>query len=106
MGAAAETGLTATELEAVEVETKYAGLAIRQARTQANIQSKHSRRLPADLDYQSIATLSKESREKLAKVLRHACRQRCTLRCWLVLFVRGPSLLTNSVGTSGKYIML
>ena len=63
-----DAGLHATEKEAVEIELKYSGLAERQRRMQAQVVSKHSRRLPSELDYNAINTLSKEAREKLSRV--------------------------------------
>lgn len=38
-----------------------------QAKQLASVAAKHARRLPDDLDYRSIQTLSMEAREKLAK---------------------------------------
>jgi tRNA uridine 5-carboxymethylaminomethyl modification enzyme len=62
------SNLTNADKEAVEIELKYAGFIRRQEKQLASVASKHSRRIPDDLDYHSIATLSKEAREKLAKV--------------------------------------
>lgn len=68
LGAAPDSGLNAIEKEAVEIELKYAGLAARQEKAQAQIAAKHSRRIPEGLDYHTISTLSKEAREKLTRV--------------------------------------
>jgi tRNA uridine 5-carboxymethylaminomethyl modification enzyme len=43
------------------------GFIERQQRQLEQVASKHSRALPDDLDYGSISTMSKESREKLTK---------------------------------------
>jgi len=60
--------LAAAESEGAEIEIKYAGYIQRQHNQIAQIARQEHRPLPADLDYGAIATLSKESREKLAKV--------------------------------------
>lgn len=63
-----DRGLSSSEAEAVEVETKYAGFVRRQQAELSQVESQHRRRLPTDLDYSAISTLSHEAREKLAKV--------------------------------------
>lgn len=68
LGLIGESNLSALEKEAVEVELKYAGFVKRQQKELLHMEAQHGRRLPADLDYQSISTLSLESREKLARV--------------------------------------
>jgi len=62
-----EPSLTRYEALAAEVEVKYAGYIQRQEH-QIETVSRHSeRKLPANLNYHAIDTLSKESREKLSK---------------------------------------
>ena len=61
-------GLSLAEQEAAEIDIKYAGFVKRQERQLLQLESRTSQRLPADLDYKAITTLSLESREKLAKV--------------------------------------
>jgi tRNA uridine 5-carboxymethylaminomethyl modification enzyme len=56
------------ETEGAEIEIKYSGYIQRQQRQIEAIARQENRRLPENLDYQAIDTLSKESREKLAKV--------------------------------------
>lgn len=57
-----------SEAEAVEISLKYEGFIRRQAKQLTAIASKAANKLPADLDYFSIQTLSMEAREKLAKI--------------------------------------
>ena len=67
--------LTAVEAEAVEIDIKYEGFIRRQAKQLASVAARHAKRLPDGLDYASVATLSMEAREKLAKCV--VVRQRC-----------------------------
>ncbi|NER36743.1 MAG: tRNA uridine-5-carboxymethylaminomethyl(34) synthesis enzyme MnmG [Oscillatoria sp. SIO1A7] len=64
----ANPDLELAELEAAEIDLKYAGYMQRQKNQIEQISRNANRKLPADLDYASIETLSKEAREKLAKV--------------------------------------
>ena len=61
-------GLSLAEQEAAEIDIKYAGFVKRQERQLLQLESRSSQRLPADLAYSAINTLSLEAREKLAKV--------------------------------------
>ena len=54
--------------EGAEIDIKYSGYLQRQQNQIDHIAKHERRQLPADLDYMAITTLSKESREKLAKV--------------------------------------
>ena len=67
-GHGAEEDLTYEDREAVEIEIKYEGFIRRQNKQLATMAAKSSRRLPEDLDYEAISTLSKEAREKLSKI--------------------------------------
>ncbi|KAL4425221.1 hypothetical protein ABPG75_009237 [Micractinium tetrahymenae] len=67
-GGTPPAALTAAEKEAVEIDIKYAGFIRRQAKQLASVAAKHVRRLPDDIDYRSIQTLSMEAREKLSKI--------------------------------------
>ena len=72
-GDLAQYGLDNPELDApvtegAEIEIKYAGYIQRQQRQIERVSRQEHRKLPVNLDYASIVTLSKESREKLAKV--------------------------------------
>ncbi|MCS6959591.1 MAG: tRNA uridine-5-carboxymethylaminomethyl(34) synthesis enzyme MnmG [Pseudanabaenaceae cyanobacterium SKYGB_i_bin29] len=60
--------LTDIEKKVVEIEVKYEGYIHRQQQQIEAIAKQADRKLPPDLDYFAIATLSKESREKLAKI--------------------------------------
>jgi tRNA uridine 5-carboxymethylaminomethyl modification enzyme len=63
-----QTGLEHCETESVEIEIKYAGYIKRQEKQIEYTSRQESRKLPIDLDYASIQTLSMEAREKLNKV--------------------------------------
>jgi tRNA uridine 5-carboxymethylaminomethyl modification enzyme len=60
--------LNPTEKEVAEIDIKYSGYLQRQQQQIEQVARQASRQLPADLDYNQIDTLSKEAREKLAKV--------------------------------------
>jgi tRNA uridine 5-carboxymethylaminomethyl modification enzyme len=60
--------LTQTEKEGAEIEIKYSGY-IKRQQTQIEQITRHSqRKLPAEIDYMKIETLSMEAREKLNRV--------------------------------------
>lgn len=60
--------LNTAEKEGAEIDIKYSGYLQRQQNQIDQIARMAHRPLPADLDYAAIETLSKEAREKLAKV--------------------------------------
>jgi tRNA uridine 5-carboxymethylaminomethyl modification enzyme len=60
--------LSDIEKKVIEVEIKYEGYIQRQQQQIETILRQGARKLPPDLDYFTIETLSKESREKLAKI--------------------------------------
>ena len=63
-----DRGLSDSEKEAVEIDLKYSGFIQRQQKQLASVTSKYSKKLPSDIDYDTISTLSKEAREKLSKM--------------------------------------
>jgi tRNA uridine 5-carboxymethylaminomethyl modification enzyme len=60
--------LTEVESEGAEIDIKYSGYIKRQQIQIEQITRHSQRKLPAELDYFSIATLSMEAREKLTKI--------------------------------------
>jgi tRNA uridine 5-carboxymethylaminomethyl modification enzyme len=63
-----DPALNTAEREGAEIDIKYSGYLLRQQHQIEQVAKQANRTLPADLDYHNIETLSKESREKLAKV--------------------------------------
>ena len=66
-------GLSFTNLpqevhEGVEIDIKYSGYLARQLRQVERIKKQANRKLPANIDYDGITTLSKEAREKLGTI--------------------------------------
>ena len=60
--------LPASVTEEVEIQIKYAGYLARQEKQVAEFKKEESRLLPADIDYNSIAGLRLEAREKLQQI--------------------------------------
>ena len=60
--------LPASVTEEVEIQIKYAGYLARQEKQVAEFKKEESRLLPADIDYDSIAGLRLEAREKLQQI--------------------------------------
>jgi len=52
----------------VEIETKYMGYIERQNRDVENFRRLESRRIPEDIDYAAVGHISREGREKLARI--------------------------------------
>ncbi len=61
--------------EQVELEIKYAGYIARQRREVERLRAMEQKRIPADIDYNAIPSLSTEAREKLAKIRPHSLGQ-------------------------------
>jgi tRNA uridine 5-carboxymethylaminomethyl modification enzyme len=64
----ADPDLNRFERLAAEIEVKYVGYIQRQTHQIEEVAKHSDRKLPTDIDYNAIETLSKESREKLSKI--------------------------------------
>ena len=60
--------LPAAVVEEVEIQIKYAGYLARQQKQVEDFRREEERRLPADLDYETIAGLRLEARQKLNEI--------------------------------------
>ncbi len=60
--------LTREEKQGAEIDIKYAGYLKRQQTQIDQVAKNANRKLPAEIDYSTIGTLSKEAREKLSQV--------------------------------------
>ena len=60
--------LPADVTQEVEIQVKYAGYLARQEKQVAQFKAEESKALPADLDYESIAGLRLEARQKLSQI--------------------------------------
>ena len=60
--------LPAAVTEEVEIQIKYAGYLARQEKQVAEFKKEESRLLPADIDYDTIAGLRLEARQKLSEI--------------------------------------
>jgi tRNA uridine 5-carboxymethylaminomethyl modification enzyme len=60
--------LARAEKEGAEIDIKYSGYIQRQQNKIDQMTKQANRKLPSELDYHAIDTLSKEAREKLAQV--------------------------------------
>ena len=60
--------LPAAVTEEVEIQIKYAGYLARQEKQVEEFKKEESRRLPGDLDYESIGGLRLEARQKLSAI--------------------------------------
>ena len=63
-----DSSLKLAEKEGAEIDIKYSGYLQKQQNQIDEIVRHERRQLPGDLDYMTITTLSKESREKLTKI--------------------------------------
>ncbi|BEV35331.1 tRNA uridine-5-carboxymethylaminomethyl(34) synthesis enzyme MnmG [Synechococcus sp. M16CYN] len=62
----ADANLSLPIREGAEIDIKYSGYLRRQQQQIERVQRQSQRKLPTDLDYENISTLSREAREKLA----------------------------------------
>ena len=60
--------LPAAVTEAVEIQVKYAGYLARQQKQVEEFKKEEARLLPADMDYEAIAGLRLEARQKLSEI--------------------------------------
>ena len=64
----ADPALPLAVREGAEIDIKYSGYLQRQQQQIDQVKRQSLRKLPADLDYASIGTLSREAREKLTAI--------------------------------------
>lgn len=67
----ADASLPAAVREGAEIDVKYSGYLARQAQQIERVQQQGERPIPATINYETVPTLSREAREKLAVVQPH-----------------------------------